>query len=166
MLSKKLQDGLNRQINAELGSAYLYLSMAAWFDAENWPGAAAWMRVQAKEEVGHAMKIYAYVNDQDGRVKLAAIAAPPATFRNAQDVWQRTLEHEQEVTASIHGLYELAQREKDFATQALLQWFASEQVEEEKTARQLLEEVKKIGPSSTAMFFQDRHLGKRAEQGE
>jgi ferritin len=162
MLSKKLQDALNAQINLELASSYVYLSMSAWFEAQNLPGSAAWMRKQSAEENAHAMKIFEFVNDRDGTVTLAALAAPPAAYKSIQDVWARALAHEQKVTASVNKLYELAVREKDYAAQALMQWFATEQVEEEKTARQILEEVKKIGEHSTAVFFQDRHLGKAA----
>jgi len=166
MLSKKLQDGLNAQINAEVASAYIYLSMSAYFEAQNLPGSAAWMRRQAKEEVGHAMKIFDFVNDRDGRVTLTAVDAPPTQWKSAQDVWAAALAHEQKVTASIHRLYEAAEKEKDFAATAMLQWFVTEQVEEEKSARSILEEVQKIGPNSTAMFFQDRHLGKAAEKAD
>lgn len=162
MLSKKLQDALNDQINLELASSYIYLSMSAWFEAQNLPGSAAWMRKQSGEENAHAMKIFDFVNDRDGAVTLKALAAPPATYKSIADVWARALAHEQKVTASIAKLYDLAVREKDLAAQALLQWFATEQVEEEKTARQILEETKKVGEHSSAIFFQDRHLGKVA----
>jgi len=166
MLSKKLLDGLNAQINLELASAYTYLGMCAWFEAKNLPGMAAWMRKQAGEETEHALKLFDFVADRDGAVTLGAVAAPPANFKGVQDVWARALAHEQKVTASIAKLYDQAQREKDHATVALLQWFATEQVEEEKTTRQILEEVEKIGENSSAIFFEDRHLGKRAEQKE
>lgn len=162
MLSKKVLDALNGQINLELASSYTYLAMSAWFEAQNLPGSAAWMRKQAGEENTHAMKIFDFINDRDGAVKLTAIAAPPATWKSASDVWAKALAHEQKVTASIDRINALAVAEQDFATQALMQWFATEQVEEEKTARQILEEVRKIGDHSTAMYFQDRHLGKAA----
>ena len=162
MLSKKLQDALNAQINLELASSYIYLSMSAWFEAQNLPGSAAWMRKQAAEENAHAMKIFDFVNDCDGAVTLGSLAAPPAAYKGIQDVWTRALAHEKKVTASVAKLMGLAVSEKDYATQALMQWFATEQVEEEKTARQILEEVKKVGENSTAIFFQDRHLGKAA----
>ena len=153
MLSPKLQAALNDQINTELGSAYTYLAMAAHFEASNLPGSAAWMRRQASEEVTHAMKIFDFVNDRDGRVVLKAIPAPP-------------LKQEREVSARIHALYARAGQEKDYATQTMLQWFVAEQVEEEKTARTILEQATKIGSSSAAIFFLDRHLGKDAEAKE
>jgi ferritin len=164
MLSKKLLGGLNAQINLELASAYTYLSMSAWFEAQNLPGMAAWMRKQAGEELGHAMKIFDFVNDRDAAVTLGAVAAPPVTFKGIKEVWARALAHEEKVSASINRLYTQATAEKDYAAAAMLQWFVTEQVEEEKTARQILEEVEKIGEHSTAIYFQDRHLGKRAEK--
>lgn len=166
MLSKKLLDGLNAQINLELASAYTYLSMSAWFEAQNLPGMAAWMRKQAGEEVAHAMKIFDFVNDRDAAVALGAVAAPPVSFKSIKDVWARALAHEEKVSASINGLYAQATAEKDYAAAAMLQWFVTEQVEEEKSARQILEEVNKIGEHSTAIYFQDRHLGKKAEKKE
>lgn len=166
MLDAKLESALNEQINHELASAYLYLSMAAHFEAGNLPGSAKWMRRQAKEEQVHAMKIFDYVNDRDGRVRLQAVAQPPVEFGSTLEVWERTLAHEQKVTGLIHGLYALALEAKDYPTQALMQWFVTEQVEEEKTARTILEQVRKIGAASSAIFFLDRHLGKEAEEKE
>lgn len=165
MLSDATQAGLNDQITLELASAYTYLAMSAWFEANNLPGSAAWMRRQAKEEVAHAMRVFDYVTDRDGRVTLQAVAQPPVDFAGVQEVWERALAHEQKVTASIHRLYASAQKEGDYATQAMLQWFVSEQVEEEKTARTILEQVKLIKPTSSSLFFLDRHLGKDAEEG-
>lgn len=162
MLSTKLQTALNDQINAEFGSAYTYLAMAAYFEAANLPGSAAWMRQQAREEVTHAMKIFDFVNDRDGRVTLKAIPQPSAKFTSSVAVWEAALAQEQAVTTRIHALYALATQEKDYATQTLLQWFVAEQVEEEKTARGILEQATKIGSASTAIYFLDRHLGKDA----
>jgi len=166
MLDARVETALNEQINHELASAYLYLSMAAHFEAANLPGSAAWMRRQAKEEQVHAMKIFDYVNDRDGRVRLQALAQPPGEFATTLEVWERTLSHEQEVSGLIHALYALAVEAKDYPTQALMQWFVTEQVEEEKTARTILEQVRKIGTASSAIFFLDRHLGKEAEEKE
>jgi len=166
MLDAKLESALNEQINHELASAYLYLSMAAHFEAGNLPGSAKWMRRQAKEEQVHAMKIFDYVNDRDGRVRLQTLAQPPVEFESTLEVWERTLAHEQKVTGLIHALYALALEAKDYPTQALMQWFVTEQVEEEKTARTILEQVRKIGAASSAIFFLDRHLGKEAEEKE
>jgi ferritin len=166
MLDAKIESALNDQINHELASAYLYLSMAAHFEAENLPGSAKWMRRQAKEEQTHAMKIFDYVTDRDGRVRLQALAQPPVEFRSTIDVWERTLAHEQKVSGVIHALYTFAVEAKDYPTQALMQWFVTEQVEEEKTARSILEQVRRIGEASSALFFLDRHLGKEAEDKE
>ena len=166
MLSPKLQAALNDQINTEFGSAYTYLAMAAYFEASNLPGSAAWMRRQAREEVTHAMKIFDFVNDRDGRVVLKAIPAPPTKFSSPVEIWEAALKQEREVSARIQALYEHAGKEKDYATQTMLQWFVAEQVEEEKTARTILEQATKIGSSSAAVFFLDRHLGKDAEAKE
>lgn len=166
MLSQKLQAALNDQINAELGSAYLYLAMAAHFEASNLTGSARWMRRQAREEVSHAMKVFDFVHDRDGRVTLAAIAQPPAQFASPLEVWEQALKQEQAVTARIHKLYALAAAENDYPTQTMLQWFVNEQVEEEKTAKTILEQVRMIGPSNSAIYFLDRHLGKEAEATE
>jgi len=166
MLDAKIESALNEQINHELASAYLYLSMAAHFEAENLPGSAKWMRRQAKEEQAHAMKIFDYVNDRDGRVRLQAVPQPPVEFGSTIEVWEQTLTHEQKVSGLIYALYALAMEAKDYPTQALMQWFVTEQVEEEKTARTILDQVRKIGAASSAIFFLDRHLGKQAEEKE
>lgn len=165
MLSQKLQAALNDQINAELASAYLYLAMAAHFEAANLRGSARWMRRQAKEEVEHAMKIFDFVNDRDGRVTLAAIAQPPSQFGSPVEVWEQVLTHEQQVTERIHQLYALAETQKDYPAQTMLHWFISEQVEEEKSTKIILEQARMIGPSNSALYFLDRHLGKEAETG-
>jgi ferritin len=164
MLETRIESALNEQINHELASAYLYLSMAAFFEAGNLPGSAKWMRRQAREEQAHAMKIFDYVTDRDGRVRLLALAQPPVEFRSTLEVWEQTLAHEQKVSGLIHALYAQALEAKDYPTQALMQWFVTEQVEEEKTARTILEQVRKIGQASSAIFFLDRHLGKEAEE--
>jgi ferritin len=166
MLSPKLQGALNDQINAELGSAYTYLAMAAYLEASNLTGSALWMRRQAREEITHAMKIFDFVNDRDGRVVLKTIPEPQAEFSTTDEIWELSLKQEQTVSARIHALYALAAQEKDYATQTMLQWFVAEQVEEEKTVRTILEQVKKIGSSSSAIYFLDRHLGKDAEAKE
>lgn len=166
MLSPKLLGALNDQINAELGSAYTYLAMAAYFEASNLQGSAKWMRRQANEEVSHAMKIFDFVNDCSGRVVLQAIPAPQVEFSSVVEIWELALKQEQAVSARIHSLYELAVKEKDYPTQTMLQWFIAEQVEEEKTATTILDQVTRIGPASSAIFFLDRHLGKDAEARE
>ena len=164
MLDAKLEAALNDHLQHELASAYLYLAMAAHFEAANLPGSARWMRQQAKEELAHGMKLFEYVADRDARVTLQAIAQPPAQFAGTEEVWQQALANEQKVTGVIGRLVDQAQKAGDHATQAMLQWFVTEQVEEEKTVRAILEEVQKIGAASSAMYFLDRHLGKEAEK--
>ena len=161
MLSKTIQDAMNEQIKNELYSAYLYLSMSAYCEAANLPGFAHWMRVQAQEEVAHAMKFYDFIYERGGRVVLQAIDQPPVEFQSPLNVFEQTLEHEQKVTALIHDLYTLAVQEKDYASQAFLQWFVTEQVEEEASATQIVETLKMIGDKGHALLMLDRELGKR-----
>jgi len=166
MISKAMQVALNDQIQAELASAYLYLSISAWCETSNLQGHAAWMRKQATEEVQHAMKIFGYINDQNGKVTLQAIDQPPPTFKSLLDVWQKTLANEQGVTARIHKLCDKAAKASDHATLEMLQWFVKEQVEEEKSVGTVLEQIKMIGAGGPALFFVDRHLGKEASAKE
>src|SRR5574341_205789 len=163
MLSEPMQAALNEQVNAELYSAYLYLSMSAYCESRNLAGFAAWMRRQSQEEVTHALKLFDYINDQNGRVLLKAVAQPPTEFASIIEVWQQTLDHERHVSSLIHKLFDQAHRANDYATQSLLQWFVTEQVEEEKTASRILEEVKMVGASSSALLFLDRHVGKKTD---
>lgn len=161
MLSKKLEKQINEQIKHELYSAYLYLAMAAQFEAENLPGFAAWMKKQALEEQEHAMKFFGYVNERGGRVVLEAIDKPETEFGTPVEVFTETLAHEQKVTGLINALYETALEEKDYASQSFLQWFIDEQVEEEDTASGILETLKMIGDKGHALLMVDRQLGAR-----
>lgn len=161
MISEKMQKAINEQINAELYSEYLYLSMAAYFESENYKGFAHWMRIQADEERGHAFKLYDFVNDRGGRVILKAIEAPPTSFKSVQEVFEKTLSHEREVTSKIHKLNALAIEENDYATTAHLQWFITEQVEEEASAEEILNQIKMVEGKPGTLFYIDRHLGKR-----
>ncbi|CAN5209296.1 ferritin [soil metagenome] len=161
MLSKKIQAALNDQINNEFYAAYLYLSMAGYFRETNLAGFAHWMQMQRQEEIAHAMKIFDFVYDRDGLVDLQALKKPPARFESPLDVMEQALGHEREVTAKINDLYELAVKEKDYPTQALLQWFIIEQVEEEASALQIVEQLKMIGDSRAALLMLDRELGAR-----
>ena len=161
MLDKTMERAINRQIKAEFYSAYLYLAMAAHADAANLPGFAHWMRVQTQEEIEHGMKFYKYVNERGGRVVLEAIDRPPEEFESALDLFEKTLEHEQHVTALIHELYALAIEQKDYASQVALQWFVEEQVEEESNATAILETLKLAGDSGNALIMLDRALGSR-----
>jgi ferritin len=161
MLSKSLQDAINEQINLELSSAYAYLSMAAHFEGENLGGFAKWMRVQFQEETGHAMKFFKYVYDRGGKVILKAISQPVTKFKTPLDVFILVLQHEQKVTASINKLYELAAKEKDYASQTFLQWYVNEQVEEEKNATDIINMLKMVGDTSISLMMVDRQLGER-----
>lgn len=164
MLSKAMQDAMNEQIKDELYSAYLYLSMSTYCEDVNLPGFAHWMRLQAQEEVGHAMKFYNFIYDRGGRVILQAIDQPPSGFQSPLGVFQQTLAHEQKVTGLIHALYALAVEEKDYASQTFLQWFVDEQVEEEKSATEIIETLKMIGDQGPALIMLDRELGKRGPE--
>jgi ferritin len=161
MLPKTMQDAINEQIQKEYHSSYLYLAMAAYCEASNLPGSAIWMRVQSREELTHAMKLFEHMVDRGGRVTLQAIPQPAAEYKSALDVFEKVLAHEQLVTASIHKLYALAVKENDYPGQIMLQWFVTEQVEEEKNAGQVVEQLKAVGESKTSLMLLDRHLGKR-----
>ena len=162
MLSQTVQNAINEQIKNELYSAYLYLSMSAYCESINLPGFAHWMRTQAQEEMDHAMKFYGFIHDRGGRVILQAIDQPPVEFKSPLDVFEKTLEHEQKVTGMIHDLYALAVQEQDYAGQIFLQWFVTEQVEEENSATQIVEMLKMIGDQRQALLMLDRELGVRA----
>jgi ferritin len=163
MISNKLQDAINDQINKELYSSYLYLSMAAYFECHNLSGFAKWMQVQEGEERGHAMKLYQFLVDRGGRVLLKAIAAPEVEWKTSLEVFKQVAEHEAKVTASINSLYELALQEKDYAAQMALQWFITEQVEEEKNAAEIVQQLELVDARGTAVLMLDHRLGKRGE---
>jgi len=163
MLSEKMQAALNAQIKAELDSAYLYLSMAAHFEAVNLGGFAKWMRLQAKEEQGHAMRIFDFVVERGGRVVLEAVDKPQTDFGRPVEVFQQVLEHERKVTGLIHDLYAMAQSEKDYASQVMLHWFIEEQVEEESTAEGIVERLRLAGDAGAALLLLDRELGARSD---
>lgn len=163
MISKNMQDALNEQINKELYSSYLYLSMAAYFEDKNLPGFAKWLHLQADEEREHAMKFYAFLVDRGGRVSLKAIAAPDTDWKTSLDVFKQVYEHEQKVTASINELYELALKQKDYPSQVMLQWFINEQVEEEKNASGIVQQLELIDAHGTAVLMLDHQLSKRGK---
>ncbi len=161
MISKKMEDALNEQVNAELYSAYLYLSMESYFKAQNLNGFANWMRVQTQEEVTHAMKIYEFINERGGRVILKAIEGPQTEWDSALAVFNAAYEHEQKVTGLINNLVDLAIKEKDHATNSFLQWFVNEQVEEEASADAIVQQLKMMENAPGGMFMLDRELGQR-----
>lgn len=161
MLKQKVQDALNEQIKHEFYSAYVYLAVSAYCERTGLPGFARWMRAQSQEEMGHALKIFDFINDRGGTVQLHALDKPPVDFGSPLQVAEKTLEHEQRVTGQIERLYELSAKESDYATQAMLQWFIEEQVEEEKNAGQLVERVKMAGDNRSALLMLDMELGKR-----
>jgi ferritin len=161
MISKKLENAINKQINAETYSAYLYASMAAYFDATSLPGFSNWMRVQAREELFHATKFYDFVNDRGGRVKLAAIEGPPVKWTSPLKAFEHVYKHEQTVSRLINDLMDLAIKENDHMAKELLQWFVAEQVEEESSADKIVQDLKRIGDSGHGLLMIDRELATR-----
>ena len=161
MLKNKMLEAFNKQINAEMYSAYLYLSMEAYFQSINLTGFAAWMRAQVQEEMMHAMKFYDYVFERGGKVELGVIEKPDAKWDSPLAVFKAVLKHEQHVTSLINDLVELALKEKDHASNIFLQWFVSEQVEEEANAGGIIEKLKLVKDNSSGLFMLDAELGKR-----
>jgi len=161
MLSKKMEKALNGQINEELFSAYLYLSMAAWFESINLPGFAKWMQAQAREEVGHAMKIFGFIHERRGRATLQAVKAPDAAWKSPLAAFEGALKHEQHITGCINRLANQAIEEGDHATNIFLHWFVDEQVEEEASADAVVQKLKLAGEHTGALFMIDRELGQR-----
>ena len=171
MINKKIEDALNEQINAELYSAYLYLSMEAYFQSLNLSGFANWMMVQTQEELAHVMKIYRFVNQRSGRVLLKSITQPPTEWDSPLAAFEAVYKHEQKVTGLINNLVNLAVEEKDHPTNSFLQWFVNEQVEEEASADEVVQKLKMIKSTPEGLLQIDRELGQRvftppATQGE
>ncbi|OEU65391.1 MAG: ferritin [Desulfovibrio sp. S3730MH75] len=161
MSNKILEKALNEHLNAEMYSAYLYLSMSAYFSDTGLSGFANWMRVQAKEEQFHAMKFYDYINERGGKVLLTAIEAPQQEWASPLEAVQAVLEHEKKVTALINNLVDLAIDERDHATNIFLQWFVTEQVEEEDNVNEILNKLKLAGVEGNGMFMLDKDLATR-----
>ncbi len=161
MISQKIQKALNEQLNAEFYSSYFYLSMSAYFESKDLQGFSQWFRLQADEEYAHAMKIFDYVYQIGGEVTLMKIDGPKTNWDSFLEVFQDTFEHEQKVTKSINDLLELSYAEKDHATINFLQWFVSEQVEEEATAMQNVKKMEMIGDDKAGLFMIDKELGSR-----
>ena len=164
MITKTMQDAINEQINKEFYSSYLYLSMAAFFESKNLPGFAKWMQLQADEEREHGMKLYEHLLERGGQVSLKAIVAPAVEWKSNLAVFKEVQTHEEAVTASINALYELALKEKDYPAQVLLHWFINEQVEEEKNAAEIVQQLELIDAHGTAVLMLDHRLGKRGAE--
>jgi len=162
MLSKAMLKALNDQINEEMYSSYLYLSMSSWFKAQNFNGFASWLALQSKEEWAHAMKIYDYIYLQRGTVTLDAIKKPTASWKSPLDVFEAGFKHEQHITSCFGKLMDLAKKEDDHATEIFLQWYVSEQVEEESNFDEIVAMLKLIGDHTGNLFMVDKRLGKRA----
>lgn len=166
MISEKMLEAFNRQINAEAYSGYLYLSMASHFESQGLRGFAAWMTNQAREEFFHTSKFYNFVNERGGRVKLSAIEAPPDDWSSALDVFEYGLKHEGHVTGLINKLVDLAKEEGDHASDIFLQWFVTEQVEEEASFEEVVQQLKLVGNQGHGLFMMDKELGQRAVSPE
>ncbi len=161
MLKEKIESAFNKQLNAELFSSYLYLAMAAYFEAQNLKGMAQWMQMQLQEENLHAMKFFDFINERGGRVVLAKIEEPKADWSSPLDVFEDACAHESVVTGLINSLVDLSISESDHASNGFLQWFVSEQVEEESTVEAIRDKLKLIGDNPVALFMIDQELGQR-----
>jgi len=166
MLNPELEAALNAQLGGELFSSHLYLSMSAYCEGLNMPGAAHWFRVQAEEEREHAMRFYAHIVDRGGRVTLGAIAAPPTEFGSLLGAFEQALQAERDVSAAIDRLVAMAVAQGDYAAQAFLQWFVTEQVEEEKQAGEMVQTLSAIGDTPATLYMVDRELGSRRPEVE
>jgi ferritin len=161
MIKEKIEKAINKQINAELWSAYLYLSMASYFESASLKGFANWMWVQAREEVTHAMRFYKYVVERGGHVTLMEINKVPIIWNSPLNAFEETYTHEQKVTSLINDIVKLAETEKEYATINMLQWFINEQVEEESSADEIIQKLKLIGKDTSGLFMLDQELGTR-----
>jgi len=164
MVSSKVQQALNKQLNAEFYSSYFYLSMSAYFESNDLQGFAKWFRLQAQEEYSHAMKIFDYLNHISGKITLSKIEDPKTKWNSFLSVFQDTSGHEKEITKAINDLMDLAISEKDHATANFLQWFVSEQIEEEATAQQNVKKMEMIGDSKSGLYMLNREFGSRVSQ--
>ncbi len=161
MISKKMNEVLNGQVNAELYSSYLYLSMSTWFSEKSLSGFAGWMRAQAQEELFHSVKILDYILERGGNIRLEAIEKPRESWSSPLEVLQETAGHEAKVTDLVNDLVDVALEERDHAASIFLQWFVAEQVEEEATVGEVVEKMKMIGDHSAGLFAMDMEMGKR-----
>ena len=166
MISEKIQSAINEQINQELFSAYIYYSMAAHAASRGFNGFASWLHVQAQEELTHANKLYGFIIDRGGVVKLESLAAPQSQWDSMLAVFEHAAQHEKGISARINRLVELARGEKDTAAEVFLHWFVNEQVEEEKNADDLVLRIRMVGPSVGSLLYLDKEAGKRKAGGE
>jgi len=162
MISKNMEKALNQQLNFELFSAYQYAACASHLERESLNGFTHWMKMQAQEELAHAAKFYNYIMDVGGHVAFTQIDAPKCEFTSVLNVFENVLEHEQEVSKEIHKLVDLALKENDHPTHQFLQWFVSEQVEEEKVAEDIVQQLRMIGDNANGLFMMDRELAQRS----
>lgn len=161
MINKKMEDAINDQITAEIYSAHLYLAMVSYLESIDLPGFAHWMRIQYQEEISHAFKMFEYIIERDGRARVMQIDEPPFEWNSVLDVFEGAYAHEQKVTGRINNLVDIALAEKDHASHIFLQWFVNEQVEEEATAKSIIQQLKMLGDSKAGLFQIDRELGQR-----
>jgi len=162
MLTKNVESAMNDQFQQELQSAYVYLGMSAYAESESFPGMAEWLRAQWDEELLHAMKFYTFIVDRGSLVEFKTLDAAPNKYESVLDVFESALDNERKVTKSINELYELVANEKDFASQAWLDWFATEQVEEEKSVGQIVDDLRRVGGAGEGLYLIDRALGGRS----
>ena len=165
-MNKRVEEAFNEQINEELFSSYVYLAMAAHFETRNLEGFTSWMKLQAQEELQHAMRLFDHINRRGGRVVLQAIGEPPLDFESPVEVFEKALAHEEHISACIHRLYGIAVEEKDYPAQMELQWFIDEQVEEEENAGRVVDLLKMAGDSQSALLMLDREMAQRTPDEE
>lgn len=161
MLKDSIQEALNDQVKHEFYSAHVYLAMCAWFEDQGLPGFASWMRMQYQEELGHGIRIFDFINDRDGKVIIEGVSAPPTSWESPLAAFEAAYENEKAVSKSIDDLYDLAGKENDHATRVMLQWFITEQVEEEASTKQAVDRLKLAGNDSSALLVLDQQLGSR-----
>ncbi|MBD3237542.1 MAG: ferritin [Candidatus Eisenbacteria bacterium] len=161
MIPEKIQAAFNEQIREEMESAYIYLSMAAYFESQGLEGMATWMRSQTAEEVAHAMRFFDHISERGGRVSLQGLKQPQAEWNSPLEAFQAAYKHEQYITQKIHELVDLATAERDHPAHAMLQWFVTEQVEEEASTSKIVEQLERIGDSGNGLLMLDRELGRR-----
>ncbi|MDH5804800.1 MAG: ferritin [Gemmatimonadota bacterium] len=166
MFSKTIQEALNKQIQHEFSAAYSYLAMCAYFEDQNFSGFAKWCRTQYEEEIAHGMRLFDFVHTRGGRVKILGIEEPATDFASPLDVFEKALKQEMQVTKLIYDLYELSQKERDYGTQVELQWFITEQIEEEDTFEAIIQSLKLAGDNRAALLLLDRQMGERPASPE